>query len=260
MLRLKDPTTTARGYEAIVSNMTYEANPVFFRVSQHDHITDVIVDENAIIKPIKKTDAPASLKQDMSAEAFRENVNSVAENLAKSMTDDAMREAQHIFDEKLRKAEINFRQQIYDMRTSWNRLEDFSRILSGYATYIHLDNRNNLLVWIRQSHVKIVKDKELFREFIMFTAMHSHDKEGFEYFNEMGSHFNVRFTILEVYTRNYEILSQLPGYKDSIVKPEKDAIRNHLGMPIEDADDALVYDDFIFVFDETGKLKIAEFR
>lgn len=135
----------------------------------------------------------------------------------------------------------------------------FSPAMTNFVQYTSsLNPAWTLDKWIKTYHSQITQRKEFFREFIMSSAQNASTAELFLHYREIAGYFNIRFTLTEVYLREYPNEAKLPG--GNIVEPNKAGIRAHLGAPDEETEISLVYEDFRFVFDTEGKLQNAELR
>lgn len=209
-------------YRMSVSTPTYMISPIEIKVSQHGNITDVTF-RQATFSPIPEMQQEhnTSSHRQMSNDAVIANVNRIATEQAKSMVRSETQKLQRKFDQDLRQAkwdlEQEYNQNVANLRSQSRILDDLSRAIASYQDYNGRNfangNRQDTNLWLIRYHPQIAKNLDLFQELIMFLAMQAPTSEMFEHYQKIGNLVNVKFTKSDVYSREYPILTKLPGYK-----------------------------------------------
>lgn len=264
--------------QATLTNATHRVTHVVFKLSGNRRSETILEVEftDSTFTPIHDENSNSeqrttSTNRSATSDDARDNVQRIAEQMAERIAQREIQEAQRKFDEDLKSAKRKFDEDRWAMHADYDKRvrklsDSFNALkhyilpaLSNYAVYSSGNNNRHVDEWLKRNHLLIQQHKELFRDFIMFSAMNSHTANLFRHYQEIAGHFNVRFTLHEVYLYEYPELSELPDYENEVfVKPHKGAIRAHLGKPLEDSDGLLVYEDFTFTFDADNNLQSAE--
>ena len=162
--------------------------------------------DNMEVIPTPKTEGPNAV-QNISGDDWNNNINRIAKEIA----DSKIEQNEQYLERKEREIENKYRIQYYEelgrLRGIHDNLRNFPSIISNYHNY------RTIKEWQSRNHVYIVKDKELFREWLLYTAKNAPDEDMFKHYQHLGNLLGINFTRTDIESCKFPLLSNFLQYK-----------------------------------------------
>lgn len=194
-------------YRMAVSTSTYMISPVEIKVSQHGNITDVIFRHARFSTIPKNEQAPSNAASTARAsQSERDWIQRTAELNANEKIRREVDKVKQNYLQMESRLISEHRQELARLRNISRNLELFGTTISNYNAF----REGALEVWLARAHPTMMRDKSLFREYLLYLASHSADDRMFKHYQDIGRLLGVGFTRADVDSHEYQYLTEFP--------------------------------------------------